>query len=438
MCSALFRARSHGICALVFVVASPLPLFAARHRTVEHPLAQRASIRDLAVRVAESARIDQFQPRLHWENAPFLDGLVLLGEELNREQPGSGDALIERAAAVILESDDDVESVSWGDGTAFSQVAMDLVRVLPAGDARRSQLVALLAGPTEFARHAIRDRPDETSPRDPWWIAGGYGTRYWEDDVYMVIPWLAMAGSSREGLPADPLARDLAYEWIEAYVYDHRPSSSDPRVVAVPTNPSRNGLLLFDDQSGLFFHAPEDRGADRFWGRGNAWVAVGLLRSAEALDSPYGGSQYVEVVDAPAIRGLLKGMASSLVARRTPDGGWGASLSDPAFCPSAETSATGLLTFFLARGINEGWLDRETYAPVVMRAFGVLLGRIAPDGSVSGIQPPGIGPACDVVTSVNADVNYGVGAVILAISEVLRLTDQQSFRKTNGVARTER
>jgi hypothetical protein len=409
--------------AIVGLIA--FPALARRRAVIAPEPLTRASIVSTAIRVADRVIIDPVEPRRHWENAPYLDGLVLFGDELQHEGNPAGARLIERAASVILGSDDDITNIFWGDGTAFGQVALDLYRVLPPTDPRRAALLETLAGPMSFAEHAIRASPASGTPRDPWWIARGFGTRYWQDDMYMVIPWLAMNGSSRDGLPANELARNLAYEWIEAYVYDHRPASSDPREVAVPSAAARNGFLLWDPNHDLFQHQPESIGSDFFWGRGNGWSAIALMRAAHYLDGPYSGTRYPIVLGAPEIRDLLVRMAASVKGRQMPDGGWGSDLSHPLDCPTAETSATAMMTFFLARGINEGWLDRDAYLPVVQRAFALLMRRVDVRGVITGIQPPGIGPDCSRIISSDdvINVNYGAGVWLLAASEVVKLSD---------------
>jgi hypothetical protein len=408
---------------LAIVTLVALPALAKHHAVVAPAPLTRAAIVSTAIRVADRVTIDPDKPRLHWENAPYLDGLVLFGDELQRESNPNGTRLIERAASVILGSDDDINDIFFGDGTAWAQVALDLYRILPVNDPRRAALLATLSGPMSFAEHAIRVPPAAGSPRDPWWIDGGFGTRYWQDDMYMVIPWLAMNGSSRDGLPANELSRNLAYEWIEAYVYDHRPASSDPREVAVPSAAARNGFLLWDPDHDLFQHQPESIGSDFFWGRGNGWSAIALMRAAHYLDAPYSGTKYPAVLGAPEIRDLLVRMAASLKARQTPDGGWGSDLSHPLDCPTAETSATAMMTFFLACGISEGWLDRNAYLPVVRKSFALLMQRVDSRGVIAGIQPPGIGPDCSRIIASDdpINVNYGAGVWLLAASEVLKL-----------------
>jgi hypothetical protein len=233
-----------------------------------------------------------------------------------------------------------------------------------------------------------------------------------------------MRGASRDGLPADPAARDLAYEWIESYLYDHRPAAEDAVAAAVPSERLRAGPLLWDAGLALFRHDPF-AGAASYWGRGNGWAAWGLARSARHLDAPYAGGRYEDVVDRAGIREVLSRLASALAARRGDDGGWPSDLSHPEACPAGETSATGLITYMLAAGVREGWLDRAAYTPVVLKAFALLLRRLDAVGDLAGIQPPGTGPDCAVTASNDpaVDVSYGVGAFLLAASEVSKLPD---------------
>lgn len=417
--------------ALALLLPLSLPASAAKRRAVQHPAPPtRQEIVATASRVADRVTWT-FHPRLHWENAVYFDGLVLFGEQMELREPGSGARFLDRAAAVLLGSDDPIDTVYWGDGTAFAQAALDLYRVLPPSDPRRPALLATLTGPLRFAEHAVRVTPASGAARDPWWISGGYGARFWQDDLYMLVPWLALYGATRDGMPDNELARNLAYEWIEAYVYDHRPASADPREAAVPSSPSRRGTLLWDEAHGLFQHQPESIGSTEFfWSRGNGWALVALARAAEALDAPYSGGRYEQVLAGEEIRSLLRISAESLVARRTPDGGWGAYLSSPERCPAPETSGTALLTFFLARGVNEGWLDREVYVPIVNRAFAILMRRVTAGGAMTGIQPPDVGPGCGKIASSGpaVNVNYGPGAFLLAASEVLQFSDDELKR----------
>src|SRR3954453_19422531 len=119
-----------------------LPSF-ARHRAVVAPAPlTHQTIVSTAIRIADRVTINPSEPRLHWENAPYLDGLVLFGDELQHEGNPTGARLIEPGASGILGSNDNTSGGFFGDGTAFAQAALDLYRVLPPGDPRRAALLA--------------------------------------------------------------------------------------------------------------------------------------------------------------------------------------------------------------------------------------------------------------------------------------------------------
>lgn len=383
------------------------------------PAATREEILATANRVAD--RLAAVKPLgRNWEDVPYLSGALLLAGEIDRDLSGAGAPLISRVEAAIGGG---YPAVTHGDYAGYAQAALDLYARTPVSDGeRRAALLATTDGPLAFARRALRTTPADGPPVAPWWVDGGYGVRFWQDDFFTLAPGLAQRGSARDGLPADAEARALAYEWVEAYVFDHRPASPDERERAVPSSPSRAGFLLWDPERELFRHDPSGTAEGPFWGRGNGWVGFGLATAARFLDTPYDAGRYEVVLDRKAIRGFLSRLAGSLAARRTPDGGWGTDLLRFEG-QAAESSATGLITFFLARGVNEGWLDREVYLPVVLDALALLLSRVDTDGDLTGIQPPGTGPDGAVTSSDDPAVNvtYGVGAFLLAAAETCRL-----------------
>ncbi|MFI5118835.1 MAG: glycoside hydrolase family 88 protein [Thermoanaerobaculia bacterium] len=383
--------------------------------------ATKSDVLDAAIRAATRLPAIRALGR-NWEDVPYLVGLLLVAPELDERTPGSARPWIDRATAVIGGGD---ALVTHGDTAGYVQAAMDLYRIASPTDASgRARLLDATSGPFAFAARALRTTPSGGPPVSPWWVDGGYGTRFWVDDLFTLPPGLAMRGSSRDGLPADPSARDLAYEWIESYLYDHRPPTTDAVAAAVPSQRGRAGPLLWDPGLSLFRHDPGP-GAGSYWGRGNGWAAWGLARSARYLDAPYGGGRYDEVVDRTGIRERLARFASALAARRSDDGGWPTDLVHPGACPASETSATGLMTYMLAKGVDEGWLDRTVFTPVILKALFLLLGRLDAKGDLAGIQPPGTGPDCGVTDSndQSVDVSYGVGAFLLAASEALKLPD---------------
>jgi len=111
-------------------------------------------------------------------------------------------------------------------------------------------------------------------------------------------------------------------------------------------------------------------------------------------------------------------MSVKLLACQQDDGLWRASLLDPASYPLKETSSSGFCTYAFAWGVNQGLLDRATFEPAVRKAWAALVACVQPDGKLTHVQPIGADPK---KFDDNATEVYGVGAFLLAGSEVYRL-----------------
>ncbi len=176
---------------------------------------------------------------------------------------------------------------------------------------------------------------------------------------------------------------------------------------------------LFDSAEGLWYqkelyiypYNATANGHKKFWARGNGWVIAGVARVLQELppDSPY----------RPEFVAMLQTMADTLRQIQGADGFWRASLYDPAHFPNPETSGTGFFTYAMAWGINEGLLDENTYRPVVAKAWnGMVNDALHPSGKVGWVQPPNSQPAA---TTYELTADYGVGAFLLAASELAKL-----------------
>jgi rhamnogalacturonyl hydrolase YesR len=147
-----------------------------------------------------------------------------------------------------------------------------------------------------------------------------------------------------------------------------------------------------------------------FWARGNGWV---IASAARVL-------QYLPQDDAkrPDFIKLLQTMSSSLAAVQGADGLWRANLLNANQYPNPETSGTGFFTYAMAYGINNGFLDKPKYLPVVQKAWDGLNSHVDAAGKLGYVQPVGAGPAA---APADSTVEYGVGAFLLAGSEVAKL-----------------
>lgn len=168
--------------------------------------------------------------------------------------------------------------------------------------------------------------------------------------------------------------------------------------------------LFFRDDS--YFDKREANGEKVFWGRGNAWVAGGLTNILKALPKDSSRRFFYEE--------LLKDLLNRLIELQSTDGFWHASLLDPKSYPSPETSATALITYALAYGINAEILPQKEYLPATFQAWQALSSTIDDKGKLGFVQPIGADPK-KVTKDMTAP--YGVGAFLLAGSEMLKLKE---------------
>ena len=169
--------------------------------------------------------------------------------------------------------------------------------------------------------------------------------------------------------------------------------------------------LYFRDSN--YFTMKEANGAKVFWGRGNGWVFAGLAIIIRELPSKYEHKDYFV--------NIYKEMASKLLALQSVDGFWHASLLDPDSYPNPEMSATAFFVYGMAWGVNNGYLDKATYLPAIVKGWKSMVTSVWPDGKVGFIQPIGADPKS--VTKEMTEV-YGVGGFLMAGTEITRLIDK--------------
>ena len=89
--------------------------------------------------------------------------------------------------------------------------------------------------------------------------------------------------------------------------------------------------------------------------------------------------------------------------------------------PGPETSGTAFFTYGMLWGVNNGYLDKDTYAPIIQKAWKYLSEKaLQPDGSIGFVQPIGEKAIPGQVVDQNSQANFGVGAFLLAACEYLR------------------
>lgn len=175
--------------------------------------------------------------------------------------------------------------------------------------------------------------------------------------------------------------------------------------------------FLFDPEAKLYYRDKNyfgrltPNGKKVFWARGNGWVIAGTVRVLQYL--PKGNPQRDRYVN------LLRAMAASISRLQGEDGLWRPSLLDPLDAPMPETSSTGFFCYAMAWGINQGYLDRKTYLPVVRKAWQGLVGAVQTDGKLGWVQQIGAAPA---TVKFEDNQEYGSGAFLLAGTEMYKLT----------------
>lgn len=173
---------------------------------------------------------------------------------------------------------------------------------------------------------------------------------------------------------------------------------------------------LYDKEYGLFFRdgsyfeKREQNGEKIFWGRGNGWVAAGLVQILKLLPA---NSTY-----RPFYEELFQEFVPRIASLQNAEGFWHASLLDTVNYPSPEISATALITYAIAYGINEGLLSEKEYTSKALNGWKALNKAIDENGKLGWVQPIGADPK-----KVTADMtaSYGIGAFLLAGSELYRL-----------------
>jgi rhamnogalacturonyl hydrolase YesR/predicted dehydrogenase len=117
------------------------------------------------------------------------------------------------------------------------------------------------------------------------------------------------------------------------------------------------------------------------WNRGQGWVLRGMVESLCYFPKSY--SKQALMLN------ILRDFADSLIKYQDSRGMWHQVTDHPA--AYQETSGTAMFVHYLYKAIQNGWLPKKTYLPVVEKGLSALLGFIHKDGLVSNTSH-GSGP----------------------------------------------
>ena len=215
----------------------------------------------------------------------------------------------------------------------------------------------------------------------------------WVDDMFMGIPFLVQASLyTQDAKLKKQLLDDAANQVINF------------------------SAQVWDSSVNLYRHAKfsESDAKMPHWSRANGW---GIWATSEVLlQLAKNHPQY------QAILQHYKKHVSALTKLQNANGFWFNVLDRTD--SKEEVSGTAIFTMAIARGINNGWLDAETYKPIAMKAWNALKTRIDMDGTVHDIC---MGTMCsdDVNYYINRpyfdDDTHGLFAVLFAGIEVENL-----------------
>lgn len=197
--------------------------------------------------------------------------------------------------------------------------------------------------------------------------------------------------------------------------------------------------IMYDEETGLYFRDakyvyPEHQtfaGKKDFWARGDGWAFATFARILAELpaDHKY-RDEYVA---------FYKRMAEALAESQQPEGHWTRSILDPSYAPGYETSGTSLMLYGYLWGINNGIFSEEEYGETVSAAWQYLSEVALQDNGLVGyIQPIGEKADPNQTVSRNSTADFGVGAYLLAASEMYRYavepTEPRPLRLMNAEA----
>lgn len=264
------------------------------------------------------------------------------------------------------------EFVLFGDYQICFQTYVDLYNLLPE--------------PHKIARaREVMEHQMSTPNNDYWW---------WADGLYMVMPVM----TKLYRVTGNPRYLEKLYEYI-----------------------CYSDSIMLDKETGLYYRDakyvyPKHRSANGkkdFWARGDGWVLAGLAKVLKDLPAEYQHRQFF--VD------KFVRMAETVAATQQPEGYWTRSMMDPDHAPGPETSGTAFFTYGLLWGVNNGYLDKEQYLPVIRKAWSYLSKTaLQKDGRVGYVQPIGEKAIPGQIVDENSTAPFGVGAFLLAACEYVR------------------
>lgn len=295
---------------------------------------------------------------------------------------------------------ENMDYVLFGDWQICFQTYIDLYNT------ERMESKGKINDPTKVERAIeVMSYEMSTPQKDYWW---------WADSLFMVMPLM----TKMYVLTGNEQYLDKQYEYFK-YAAEECPGGE------------KNGMwdeeykLFHRDGKYIYPKHKTDNGKKDFWARGSGWVFAGLARVLSDMPTDYKHRDYF-------LDKYLK-MAEGVKAVQQTEGFWSRSMADRAHADGFESSGTSFFTYGLAWGINSGYLDRNTYLDTCLKGWYFLYNTaLQDDGTVGYVQPIGENSKQSLNIGGRNSANFGVGAFLLAASEISKLAGGVEGDKTNN------
>jgi len=228
-----------------------------------------------------------------------------------------------------------------------------------------------------------------TSNSDYWW---------WADGLYMVMPVMTKLYK----LTGNEQYLDKMYvylQYADSIMYDEQES------------------LYYRDAKYVYPKHKSENGKKDFWARGDGWVFAGLAKVLQDLPTDHRHYDYYVQ--------RYQDMAETVATSQQKEGYWTRSMLDPQHAPGPEASGTAFFTYGFLWGINNGFLAEKDYLRTAQSGWKFLSETaLQADGRVGYVQPIGEKAIPGQVVDSHSTASFGVGAFLLAGSEMYRYLDK--------------
>jgi len=236
------------------------------------------------------------------------------------------------------------------------------------------KVVLALYAATHDARYqkaaALLRQQLSTQPRTGdggFWHKQIYPHQMWLDGLYMASPFYAQYGQMfNEPADFDDVVKQITL--ADAHTYD-----------------ATTGLFYhgWDESRMQSWANPVTGDSPSFWGRAIGWYAMALVDVLDYL--PAGHPGRAKVLD------VLNRLAAGVAKYQDPASGLWWQVVDQGGSEGnyLEASGSSMFVYALAKGINHGYLPRESYQPVVLKGYAGLINKLIKvdsDGQVSLMQ----------------------------------------------------